>query len=102
MRKWRCRGGKKGEKMDKREMIELMIQERLASYFKENDGPGKERFNKSNEFLTLLNEKAPDLVEEFKNYLDWIAAHGGDEQEGIYLFGLHDGIRLMKDVICVK
>lgn len=56
---------------------------------------------RSDAFLALLEEKAPELAEEFQNYLDWIAAHGGDEQEGIYLYGLHDGIRLMKDVIMV-
>ena len=54
---------------------------------------------RSDEFLALLEEKAPELAEEFNAYLDWIASHGGDEQEGIYLYGLHDGIRLMKDII---
>lgn len=85
--------------MEKNEMIELIIQERMALYFKENDGPGKERLQRSNEFLALLEDKAPELAEEFNAYLDWIAAHGGDEQEGIYLFGLHDGIRLMRDIL---
>ena len=85
--------------MDKQEMIELMVQERLSFYFKKNDGPGMARLQKSNEFLTMLEKRAPELAEEFKVYLDWIAAHGGDEQEGIYLFGVHDGIRLMKDII---
>ena len=54
---------------------------------------------RSDEFLALLEEKAPELAEEFNAYLDWIASHGGDEQEGIYLYGLHDSIRLMKDII---
>ena len=85
--------------MDKNEMIELMVQERLSLYFKKNDKPGKERMKRSDEFLALLEEKAPELTEEFNAYLDWIASHGGDEQEGIYLYGLHDGIRLMKDII---
>lgn len=85
--------------MDKNEMIELMVQERLSLYFKKNKGPGMARLQRSNEFLALLKEKAPELEEEFNAYLDWIASHGGDEQEGIYLFGLHDGIRLMKDII---
>ena len=87
--------------MDKKEMIELMVQERLSFYFKKNDEPGMARMKRSNEFLTLLKEKTPELIDEFNAYLDWIAAHGGDEQEGIYLFGLHDGIRLMRDVIGV-
>lgn len=87
--------------MEIREMIELMIQERLSLYFKKNNGPGMARLQRSNEFLALLEEKAPELAEEFNAYLDWIAAHGGDEQEGIYLYGLHDGIRLMRDIISV-
>lgn len=58
-----------------------------------------EWLHRSNEFLALLNQKAPEPTEEFNIYLDWIASHGGDEQEGIYLFGLHDGIRLMRDII---
>ena len=87
--------------MDKQEMIELMVQERLSFYFKKNDGPGMARLHRSNEFLALPEEKAPGMTEDFKVYLDWIAAHGGDEQEGIYLFGLHDGIRLMRDIISI-
>lgn len=87
--------------MDNKEMVELMVQERLSFYFKKNFKPGMERLHKSNEFLALLKEKAPELTEEFKLYLDWIASHGGDEQEGIYLFGLHDGIRLMRDILSV-
>ena len=87
--------------MEKREMIDLIIQERLSLYFQKNGAPGMARMKRSDAFLALLEEKAPELAEEFQNYLDWIAAHGGDEQEGIYLYGLHDGIRLMKDVIMV-
>ena len=40
---------------------------------------------RSDEFLDLLEKKAPELVNEFNLYLDWIASHGDDEQEGIYL-----------------
>lgn len=87
--------------MDNKEMKELMVQERLSFYFKKNDKPGLARLQKSNEFLSLLEKESPELVDEFNTYLDWIASHGGDEQEGIYLFGLHDGIRLMRDIISV-
>lgn len=87
--------------MNKEEMVELMIQERLSFYFKKNNKPGLEQLQRSNEFLALLEKKSPELIEEFNAYLDWIASHGGDEQEGIYLFGLHDGIRLMRDIISV-
>ena len=87
--------------MDKKEMVELMVQERLSLYFMKNNAPGMARMKRSDDFLDLLEKKAPELVNEFNLYLDWIASHGGDEQEGIYLFGLHDGIRLMRDIIGV-
>lgn len=87
--------------MTRAEIIELIVQERLSLYFKENLEHGREEVKRSDEFLTLLKEKAPELAEEFQKYLNWLAEHGGDEQEGIYLFGLHDGIRLMRDIIGV-
>lgn len=87
--------------MTKKEMIELMIQERLSIYFQKNQEPGMDRMKRSDEFMNLLKEKAPELVDEFQNYLDWIASHGGDEQEGIYVFGLQEGIRIMWDIICI-
>lgn len=65
-------------KMMQTEMIELIIQERLSEYFKKNNGPGMARLQRSNEFLVLLEEKAPELAEEFNIYLDWIAAYGGE------------------------
>lgn len=72
--------------MNKKEMIELMIQERLSLYFKKNGGPGKERVKRSEEYMALLEENAPEMAAEFQNYLDWIAAHGWDEQQGIYIW----------------
>ena len=59
--------------MDKKEMIELMVQERLSLYFKKNGKPGKERMKRSDEFLALLEEKAPELAEEFM--LIWTGLH---------------------------
>jgi hypothetical protein len=87
--------------MMNKEMIELMIQERLSLYFKKNGGPGKERMKRSEEYMALLEENAPEMAAEFQNYLDWIAAHGWDEQQGIYIFGLHEGIRLMWEIIYI-
>lgn len=84
--------------MKRTELIELMIQERLGLYFKDNFNHGQEEVQKSDEFRLLLKEKAPELEEDFQQYLDWTAEHGGDEQEGLYLFGLSDGVRLMKDI----
>lgn len=34
----------------------------------------------------LIKEKAPELEEDFQNYLNWTAEHGGNEQEARELF----------------
>lgn len=85
--------------MERKELSELVIQERLSIYFKRNFKYGQEEVKKADEFLLLIKEKAPELEEDFQNYLNWTAEHGGDEQEGLYLFGLADGVRLMKDIL---
>lgn len=43
--------------------------------------------------------KYSKVTEEFENYLDWVAEFGKEDQEGLYLFGVHDGIQLMRDMI---
>ena len=40
--------------MDKKEMVELMIQERLSLYFMKNNAPGMARMKRSDEFLDFL------------------------------------------------
>lgn len=84
--------------MKREELSELVIHERLSVYFKQNVQHGQEQVKKSDEFLLLLKEKAPELEEDFQRYLDWMAEHEGNEQEGLYKFGLADGVRLMKDI----
>lgn len=82
--------------MNRKELIELNIQERLADYLRKNGTLGTE---KSDEFLLLLKDKAPDLVKKFQDYLDWTAEQHGNEQEAFYLFGLKDGFWLMLNMI---
>ena len=89
----------RGNRMEKNGLIELIIQERLSMYFRKNLEYGREEVKRSDDFLALLKENVPDLSEEFQTYLDWTAIHSGEEQKGIYLFGIHDGIRLMQDII---
>ena len=48
--------------MEKREMIDLIIQERLSLYFQKNSAPGMARMKRSDAFLALLEEKAPELA----------------------------------------
>ncbi len=44
-------------------------------------------------WVNLLKEKSPELAGDFQEYMDWLAASSGSDQEGIYLFGVRDGIR---------
>lgn len=74
----------KGGKMERNELIEFIIQERLSAYFKENMEHGREEVKQSDAFLALLKEKSPDLEKEFQKYLDWTAIYSGEGQRGIY------------------
>lgn len=85
--------------MEEKELIELIIHERLSLYFKENPINSQEEMKKSDEFLLLIKKNAPELEKEFLSYLDWIAEHSGNEQENLYLFGVWDGVRLMKNIL---
>ena len=85
--------------METRELIQFIIDERLSLYFKLHVENGRREAQRSEEFLKLLKEKAPELTEEFENYLDWIAEFRKEDQEGLYLFGVRDGIQLLRDII---
>lgn len=85
--------------MDTKELTGLIISERLSLYFSRNRQSGIKETQRSGKFRELLEEKAPELTEEFEKYLDWLTQSQGEEQKKLYLFGVHDGIRLMRDII---
>lgn len=41
----------------------------------------------------------PSLKNEYIEYMDWLTTHSSKDQIGIYLFGVHDGIHLMKEIM---
>ena len=72
-------GTKEAAQIEENTLIDLVIQERLSIYFKRNFKHGQEEVKKADEFLLLIKEKAPELEEDFQNYLNWTAEHGGNE-----------------------
>lgn len=91
--------GRRPARRETRELIPFIIDERLSLYFKQHRENGRRETQRSEEFLKLLQEKAPELTEEFEKYLDWVAEFRKEDQTGLYLFGIHDGIQLMRNMI---
>ncbi len=85
--------------MDTKELTGLIISERLSLYFSRNRENAIKKARQSEEFQKLLEKEAPALTGEFERYLDNAADLGMADKESIYLFDIHDGIRLMRDII---
>ncbi len=85
--------------MDTKELIPFIIDERLSLYFSQNRENGRGEAKRSGEFLKLLQEKSSELTEEFEKYLDRVAELRKEDQEGIYLFGVRDGIQLLRHIM---
>lgn len=88
--------------MNINELTDLIINERLSLYFKQNREHGIKENQRSEEFQRLLKEKAPNLLDAFGKYLDSVTELDAADNENIYLFGVHDGIRLMRDIISTR
>lgn len=85
--------------MDTKELYEMIVSERLTLYFSRNRENGIKEAQQSEKFQRLLKDNAPGLLDAFEKYLDTVAGLGMADKEDIYLFGVHDGIRLMRDII---
>lgn len=85
--------------MNIKELIGMIVGERLTVYFSQNRENGRKESQQCEKFQKLLEEKAPDLSGEFEKYLDCVTELDMTDKEKIYLFGVHDGIRLMRDII---
>lgn len=85
--------------MDTEELRDFIIQERLSLYFRNNIENSHEEVKKDDEFLKKLVDKAPELEKEYREYLDWTSTHNSKSMEEIYLFGVHDGIHLVKKIM---
>lgn len=85
--------------MDTKELIKMIISERVGYYFRQNRNSGIREAQLSGEFQKLLKDRNPDLLGEFERYLDSVAGLEAADRESIYLFGVRDGMRLMRDII---
>lgn len=85
--------------MDTKELAGLIISERLSLYFSRNRENAIKEARQSEEFQRLLEKEAPTLTGEFERYLDNAADLEMADKERICLFGIHDEIRLMRDII---
>lgn len=88
--------------MDTEELRDFIIQERLSLYFRNNIENSHEEVKKDEEFLKKLISKAPELEKEYREYLDWLSIHNSSNLEGIYLFGVHDGIHLIQKIMGIE
>ena len=85
--------------METEELKDFMIQERLSLYFRNNREKSNEENEKNDEFLKKLTEMVPSFENAYLTYMHWLTAHSSKDQLRIYLFGVHDGIRLMKEIM---
>ena len=85
------------------ELKDLWVQERASAYLMNSMAKGQEDIKKSEEFMQLIKDTVTDslVVEKlqaaFGEYLDWTAANC-DVQEGLFLFGVADGLYLARQI----
>lgn len=76
----------------------MMVSERISTYM-ENEDTGREEFEQAEHLMQLIKDKCPELVDDFQKYIDFVSSSGGKIHEGLYMFGLYDGIRIMKKIM---
>lgn len=85
---------------------EFLIQDRLSIFLKDyykNREKEPDREAAFREYLQReVPEKAPQIIDEFIRFMDWIGVDIGERMEGTYEMGVKDGIRLMKEIAQVK
>ena len=88
--------------MDAKELTRMIISERLGYYFQQNRVNSLKENRQNLEFRKLLEERNPNLADAFAEYLERRVKLEATNQENIYLFGLHDGIRLIRYIISAE
>lgn len=85
---------------------EFLIQDRIALFIRDHNQNKAKEPDKKVAFREYLQrevpEKAPQIIDEFIKYMDWIGVDTGERMEGAYKMGVKDGIRLMKEISQVK
>ena len=87
------------------EKIIMLIAERIACSGREwgKTYPEEERqkTERIERWEALLKEQRPEILRENSSFADSIIAVTRGELEGLYLFGLKDGVRLMRALLRV-
>lgn len=85
---------------------EFLIQDRLSIFLKDHYKNREKEPDREAAFREYLQrevpEKAPQIIDEFIRFMDWIGVDTGEQMEGAYKMGVKDGIRLMKEIAQVK
>ncbi len=84
--------------MDRVEMKEFLIHERISEYFRLHKKNRDKEAKQYETWVGRLKEIEPALARDFQEYMDWLAEHSGNDQEGLYLFGVKDGIRTASEI----
>lgn len=83
-----------------RDLIEALFAERMCQFNMELDKAAPERNKKEYaQFLgwkERMEAKCPGIGADLEEFMDWVTLCGGEESRDAYIYGMTDGIRLMK------
>ncbi len=98
-------GRRTGIDAETEKIISMLIAERIACSGREwgKTYPEEERqkTERIERWEALLKEQRPEILRENSSFADSIIAVTRGELEGLYLFGLKDGVRLMRALLRV-
>ena len=82
--------------LEMKDMIELFVSERTTAYLRGHTENSQTEYDMNMQLLDLLKEKYPALAKRYEEHLDRLVELEGDDQMGLYLFGLNDGLKLAR------
>ena len=85
-----------GRTMEMKDMIELFVSERTTAYLHSHIENSHKEYDMNMKWVDLLKEKDAALAKKYEEHLDKLVELEGDDQKGLYLFGLNDGLQLAK------
>lgn len=86
-----------------KDMIDLFVAERTTAYLHSHIENSHKEYDMNMKWVDLLKEKDPALAKRYEEHLDRLVELEGDDQMGLYLFGLNDGLkqaRYMEEFSC--
>lgn len=85
--------------MELNELKELFVNERVSYYLKSDRSNKPRLWELFEKWKPIIDNNAPELAEQFQEYMDEVAELEGIDQENLYKFGFVDGVKVMMDVI---